>query len=466
MILIIFILLIHDIYNPFFSYIGDEYAFFDLAKDIATKGLSHFSLLSANGVYGHSPILDSVYQAFFMKIFGVNIFSWKLANIIIVIISIILVYKIGVLLFSNQLVGLSSAIFFGFSHYLLSFAHIPYNNLHALIPFLISVLFFVYFHKTNSFLSIFFAGIFSGLSFYTFLTARLVLLLISPFLIINKNKVRNFILYISGFLITFIPFYLFNKSEVFYQMSRRYLADPNFKGLNFIGVRNFFLGLFFEKYISQNHYFTGPFITIILAIFLLIGTFYLFKNFQKHKFISGFLFYWFFVFQFIINIGNVNLEVPNTRLHVILPALCLIAGYGLVRIIKNRYLFYLILALYMIYQLIFFYIIIPKRYSLNNISLLLSFSKNYSNKNICPITDDHSNFSFDQINFMTNLYQMNLYVKPFNTPADLTYLITKKCKYVIITKENLHELEKFSNKTILKYSDISGNNYLDYFIIN
>lgn len=394
-------LLIKDIYNPYYSYIGDEFAFFDFAIRIIKKGFANYSFLSQTGVFGYHPVLDSLYQAALMKIFGINLLGWKIGNVIVVVASVLLVYKIAQELFCSQLIGLASAVFFGFSHYILAFAHIGHNNLHALIPFLTAILFFILYLKKDSFIYLFFSGLFSGLCFYTFFSARLILLQLLPFIfLMSKKKVKAILIYLVGFSLLFLPFYFFNQNQIFQMMNRYYFGDPDFKGLNIIGVAEFFLGLFFGKFINIHHYFVGPILNIVSAVFFFTGFFFLFLERKKRKYMP-FLLFWFFIIQIVITIGFVNFEVPTTRLHIIMPAIAIVAGYGIVRCIKKEIFIFLFLAIYAAYELFFFYKISPTKYSNNKLSLLMVFAKKNNKKNVC--TQD---FNLDYVSYLADLYSI------------------------------------------------------------
>ena len=91
--LFFFFLIIFDINSWYYSAIGDEYAFFDFAKSIVLgeSKLSFFrqsgfiSILDQKGVYDLAPVATSVYQAFIMKLFGVDHRGWIISSILIVI---------------------------------------------------------------------------------------------------------------------------------------------------------------------------------------------------------------------------------------------------------------------------------------------------------------------------------------------------------------------------------------------
>ena len=86
------ILLYQDILNVNYSYIGDEYPFFDYAKEILTNPQFKPSIFSQSGVYGYHPVLDSYIHAFFMSIFGINLVGWKITNIVAISLSSLLIY--------------------------------------------------------------------------------------------------------------------------------------------------------------------------------------------------------------------------------------------------------------------------------------------------------------------------------------------------------------------------------------
>ena len=103
-----------------------------------------------------------------MKIFGINALGWKIANIFVLALSTILVFLVGREMYDRRL-GVIASMFFLFSHMILGFAHIGYNNLNALIPFLLSILFFVRSIRTNSPIDSLLSGLFAGFCFQRYI---------------------------------------------------------------------------------------------------------------------------------------------------------------------------------------------------------------------------------------------------------------------------------------------------------
>ena len=80
-----------------YSFIGDEGAFFNRAKLILDG--AEYSLFDLVGVYGMHPILDSAYLACFLKVFGANIISWRIAEIAVLVSCSSLAYALVFVLF-------------------------------------------------------------------------------------------------------------------------------------------------------------------------------------------------------------------------------------------------------------------------------------------------------------------------------------------------------------------------------
>lgn len=389
-IFVVSLLLFKDIYNPYYSLIGDEYPFFDKAKDIAQESLTGINIASQNGVYGYHPILDSVFQGIVMKIFGVSLIGWKLSNIIVVDFSIILIFILGMLLFNSELVGFVAGAFFGFSHYIFAFAHIGYNNLNALIPFLLSVIFLVRYIKYANNIDVLLSGIFSGLSFYTFFSARFIMLLAIP-VVLSSKKLKGVFWYILGFSVLFIPFLITNGVSIYSQMAGQTFNFPyENNGTGFDKLSYFLLGLVLEKYIAPHHFMIGPLINPILFISLLLGILVVLRTLRlniKLLLLAQFLF-----IATLIVVSFYKLEVPITRLHIIMPSICLIAAYGIVKLIKKKVLVLIILVIYVSVELTTFYIGVSKVQFLNHNSLILQLANENKNKMICVLDDNPNTF--------------------------------------------------------------------------
>ena len=77
-----------------FSFIGDEYAFFNYAQDIAHNGLFSSSWLDGMGVYQDNPRTMSVYQAAWMILLGPTNLAWRLSATFLTVICLPPLYLI------------------------------------------------------------------------------------------------------------------------------------------------------------------------------------------------------------------------------------------------------------------------------------------------------------------------------------------------------------------------------------
>lgn len=68
-----------------FSYTGDEYAFYDMARGLAQEGLHRVNWFEASGVYGYHPVALSGWQALWMLLFGPYNFAWRLSSALVVL---------------------------------------------------------------------------------------------------------------------------------------------------------------------------------------------------------------------------------------------------------------------------------------------------------------------------------------------------------------------------------------------
>src|SRR5262249_48564388 len=68
-----------------FSYIGDEWSFFETADAWAQHDLLQIPWLEANGVWGFFPAALAGWQTLFMRFFGRTNFSWRLSMAVLVV---------------------------------------------------------------------------------------------------------------------------------------------------------------------------------------------------------------------------------------------------------------------------------------------------------------------------------------------------------------------------------------------
>jgi len=370
--------LARDIFAPQFALIGDEYAFFYDAASIATNGIHFSQIFSQHGVYGYHPVADSIYQAVWMKLFGVNLIGWKSANIITMCLSMLLIYSIAFTLFGTYATAITATIFFGFSHYLFGFAHIGYNNLQAFIPFLSAILCFFRFQSTKRPIYFFLTGLCTSACFYTFFAARLILIVLLPFLIIHRKKIHYFF---AGFFLLFLPFLIANQTTWLSAMLSRTFAHPYYHGIPWNVITSLVASLALHTNGTQHHFVTTPLFSPILLLSYFIGCITLSR--AKKKIISIVLALWSIGLGILITIIYPSIDLPTTRLFIIIPAVCLVAAIGLMSVIHNKFVLLVILLLYMANEGYLFYFVTPKAQTENTIMRILTLAQRNPTKHIC-----------------------------------------------------------------------------------
>ncbi|MBI4515127.1 MAG: glycosyltransferase family 39 protein [Deltaproteobacteria bacterium] len=165
------ILIAHDLSDWRWSGTPDEADFFGVAKSIAL-GQSQRPLLSEAGVFEVHPVLSSYYQSLFLRLFGANIFAWRLSSAAALAGSLPFVYLLGRELWTRRS-GWLAALLFAPAQLAVGFAHYGYNNVHVYPVVTGALALLAWGHRRRSTLAYFLAGGVAGLGFYTFYAARL-----------------------------------------------------------------------------------------------------------------------------------------------------------------------------------------------------------------------------------------------------------------------------------------------------
>lgn len=336
--LLFFFLIWRDIGAAYYSAVGDEYIFFNLARSIVLgeKKLSlfkipgHLSVLDLEGIYGFTPAANSIFQALVMKIFGLNHWGWIASSIVAVILSMIFLF-----LFSKELFGQKGAIctllFYACSHYLWAFTHLGYSHIQGIYILFASLYVFIKGLRKQNYPLLFGAGLISGFCFYGSHFSMISPLLIFMYFIFSGKflkKIKGVLIYLVGFLTIFIPCVLINY-RVFSDpvMGRSLLGSTEIPdGRRFIYFwKN--IGISFLAFFKNNrtsHFVSGSLIDPISGLFLAIGLLTIIWFWREYKFI---------IVKFIlllVMVGGLSQYpyVAITRLYFLLPTVSLIAALG------------------------------------------------------------------------------------------------------------------------------------------
>ncbi len=317
-----------------YSFIGDEYAFYEYAKGMIT-GSSLPKMLYEDGVYGYHPVWSSVYQSLFMRFNP--FFGWKLSTALIPAVAIIPLY-LWVRMVFNKTTASVAAVAFAFALPVLAFAHLSHNNIHSILPLAAGILFIELAIRRNSYFWTFMAAAVIGMGCYTFYSGRLVPVIGVIYWFFHPlrkqyswNRIIPGILVFLG-TITFIvinPLFI-NHLTMQSFVTGSEISNPADRPLYVI--MNYFHAFFAFIYRDlMSHYVPGRTADLLSAAGILAGLAWavvaFFKDWRARFLLVGYAVLVFFIGAIV----QYNYP-PNTRLIFLSPILAVIAAVGLTRI--------------------------------------------------------------------------------------------------------------------------------------
>ncbi len=392
--LFILILNIYDYKSWKYSYIGDEWSFYEYAKGII-NGKVPLNVFSESGVYGYHPVMSSIWQAFIMFITDRGLFGWKLSSAIILPLTIIPFYIWNKMVFNRTVAIISTAVF-SLANAMMAFSHIGYNNIQTIFFYVITLyLLEIAIRKKSNFYFIL-TSIVIGLGFYTFYSSRIMIIIAALYIALHpdnkKIKLAKFIL--PFILYVFIISPLILRPEFFHHMLSQTAISgseiqkpeerPVYFFLNFI--HSFFA---FMSKSKNSHFMVDGLVDIISAIGVLYGLIWLFVSFIK-DWRAKFLLLSYFLFVLFIGALHQYHYPVNTRLIFLVPLLATISGLGLSRMAilityfkksKALYIITIMIICFIIFILNYtvFHIIMPQKLRFTMQAYIMKFLQTYQN---------------------------------------------------------------------------------------
>jgi hypothetical protein len=317
-----------------FSFVGDEWPFYEFAKNIADKNFL-VNPLGMNGVYNEHRVLGSLWQSIFIKIFSFSpIFGWRFSDTILII-PINLFYFCWIRRYFKPSTAIISTVLLDCSFYLANFFKIGYLNPIALALFIMSLYYAARAGMTNQTKDFVVLAIILGLSFYVHIGPLFPLIVWAYCLpTIKKNKlkaVQNLAAFIVGYSLIILAGILTSTNEwhvVFTKTIAKKEFSSNWQIIVNI-LRNFLL--FYKNYDYQyNHFVSGPYVDILTRIFVCVGTIVVLLKIKKTKY--AFLLLTYLMTNIIIGATSPYSYAPTTRGIFFLPFGFLFAGIALDKI--------------------------------------------------------------------------------------------------------------------------------------
>lgn len=337
------------------SFIGDEYAYFDLAhtivedQDLTSVG---GGLFEANGVYGKFPMLATYIQSFFMKLFGSDGFGWRMSNVLLCTAGIGLLYMFFTTFLENRL-ALSAATLLACSEYLMSFVKIGYINLQVFFILALEMALSTWVIRSKRFLAFVLLGFSIGISFYLFPAALytvpipvfLLLLYYPP--ITKEAAPRWMVMLVSTGMIVF-P--LFMQPEYWStRLPGTFLGNPDI--ISSAGrlidhlISNSFNAIYSFLFIQQDtHFVSVSYTDPLTSLFILIGLVLALVGFRKSRF-TAFCMLSFILMLFLAGVSHGYPLPPTTRMFLLLPWWVIFAALGLGYVLDQLHILFKISSL-------------------------------------------------------------------------------------------------------------------------
>ena len=329
----------YDLTSWRYSAIGDEYAFYNFARELAEDGLQRpFDL---DGVYGKiNPVMSSIYPASVMWLLGIGNYSWKLSLIISIAITIPGMYILGHIV-AGRTGAIVSSVIFAFSHYIFAFMHIGYPNSDVLPIVVWSVVLFLLGLRRGSLLLIYASGLLAGFGLLFNIVARAAMIVIFLYALSQLDIRRRLVSlwpWALGVCLTVLPLFLVNGIEVFTSVPDRIVSPSSQHASEYEGIPERILANAVQNLLAFNynsrvsHYVSGSLLDPISAALALLGLGYCLGTIRKASSRLPLV-----VFA-VIATGTALLSpypyVPITRMSAMLIPLALMGGLAAAYLIR------------------------------------------------------------------------------------------------------------------------------------
>lgn len=321
----------HDLRDWRYAAIGDEIGFFLRVRQILESGIR--APFAIDGMYGNSPMLNSVYQAAVSWVFGGSAWGWKFSAVLSVAITVPAVYWLGCL-FSGRIAGIVAAAILVSSHYAMAFTHTGYTHLDALPVAVWAILAFIIGSGTKNAPILFVAGVIAGLALYTALPARVIFPLFVVWAIINRMGPRQLLTLwpmALGFMVCALPALAENGLEIVSVMgldtissTSRYSSEIGAPISRIAGnMEQNLLVWWWNDHMS--HYTSGSLLDRASGILAIVGIGFAVGKWRQW---DKLLIVWLVLTMMATAILSPYPYVPLTRMHSTLIPLALLSGVG------------------------------------------------------------------------------------------------------------------------------------------
>lgn len=336
-----------------YSYVGDEWGFYAMARDIALgRGAGTAHIFSEAGVYGDGPMMDSYYQGAVMWFAGVHNFGFRFSSVLAAAASLLPFY-LFIRLTASAPSAVAGTFCLSFSHYFIAWAHNGHNDNHIFFPLTLALCLFALAYARKSRFLFALCGLAAGLGFYTYYTARLVLPLVLLMFILWRPGWRFLLAFLLVFALAVTPLLLNGPAKLWEDISGRWLGhddwqagDQAMKVARHVGL-SLLSPLTFDGW-GHGYFVAGglfdPITMLLFSAGVLSSLWHISgrRGDSARRRLSAFLLAGYFISAAAVGATTPYPKLSVTRQLVLVPLVCALAGvgaaalWGLLRRIRGR----------------------------------------------------------------------------------------------------------------------------------
>ena len=266
-----------------FSYIGDEWAFYDAALRLGANPIS-IPWLNANGVYGHVPVAPSGWQAVCVRVFGMDNFGWRISMSLVMVaclppLYLILRHMAGFISPAPRIAAALGCVWFCLSEFIVVWARIGKPLAIFVLPMVVATCCFLAAMERRSPFLFLSAGLVSGVGcLMSSLSAALPMVVLCGFLFVAAAAERRaqrdirgtllapLALIVSGFLAAGAPILV----QIGYwhtQIQFNFLDAEAASNRHLFLPKLFAAPLMFLTYRADNHFLWKNVVDPVTAVF-------------------------------------------------------------------------------------------------------------------------------------------------------------------------------------------------------
>ena len=321
-----------DLHHWLYAFWGDEWAFYTTAKSLALGG--QLDLLSQAGVYGIHPLAGSGYEALVMRLFGLNVFGWRLSSILAAGLPVLPLYWLGKQL-GGGLAAAAACVLYAACSVLWAYCHIGYNEHEPLLAIIPAAALLYTGLRNGRAVPLFAAGACAGAGWYTLFTARpmigvLVLVALTEWQGGGRATLRRILLILCGFAVVVLPLAIDNGLDTIRQMFPLISVSQACTNIPFptLLAQNSVRALYQFLYATESdHYVVGELFDVVSAVGLCLGLVLALRRLRRLA--VRLVAIWFVVTLCLTTPLYYAPQVADTRAQIVIPAAALLAGAGL-----------------------------------------------------------------------------------------------------------------------------------------